>query len=97
MLTQRLSFDIREGTTDVCGITAHRRRTASADASFAALRMHDLRVSLASGSYARQGTLMRALDAIRGRSAVTASEERLVVPTQVDASTSRRSIIVSGR
>ena len=72
-------------------------RKDSATASFAALRMHDLRVSLAEGSYAPQGTLARALDGIPGRGAVTASGERLVVPTQVDASTSRRSIIVPGR
>ena len=72
-------------------------RTASADASFAALRMHDLRVSLAPGSYVRAGTLLRALNMIGDRRSVTAAEERLVVSTQVDASTSHRSIIVPGR
>ena len=35
-------------------------RTASADASFAALRCHDLRVSLVSGSYANTGQLSAA-------------------------------------
>jgi len=35
-------------------------RTRSADASFAALRMHDLRVSLVAGSYAKEGALRRA-------------------------------------
>jgi putative ABC transport system permease protein len=74
-----------------------RWRTDSADASFATLRMHDLRVSLAAGSYVRMGTLMQALNTIHDRGSVTAGEERLVVPTQVDASTSRRSIIVPGR
>ncbi len=72
-------------------------RTASADASFAALRMHDLRVSLTGGSYASQGRLSAALASIPDRSGVSAAEERLVVPTQVDASRGRRSVIVPGR
>jgi putative ABC transport system permease protein len=72
-------------------------RTASADASFAALRMHDLRVSLTPGSYVPQGKLTRALALIADRSSVSAAQERLVVPTQVDASSGRRSIIVPGR
>ena len=72
-------------------------RTASADASFAALRSHDLRVSLASGSYVPAGTLDRALQQIADRNLVAAAEERLVAPLQVDASTGGRSIIVPGR
>jgi putative ABC transport system permease protein len=72
-------------------------RTASADASFAALRMHDLRVSLTPGSYVAEDTLARALAVIANRASVSAAEERLVMPTQVDASTGGRSIIVPGR
>jgi putative ABC transport system permease protein len=72
-------------------------RTASADASFAALRMHDLRVSLAVGGYASEGKLAAALAQIPGRSLVTGAEERLVVPTQVDASRGSKSILVPGR
>ena len=72
-------------------------RTASADASFAALRMHDLRVSLAAGSFVGGGKLAAALAQIPGRSLVTAAEERLVVSTQVDASHGSKSIIVPGR
>jgi putative ABC transport system permease protein len=72
-------------------------RTASADASFAALRSHDLRVSLVAGSYADAGRLSAALAKIADRHLVTAAEERLVVPTQVDASHGPRSIIVPGR
>ena len=72
-------------------------RNASADASFAALRSHDLRVSLVAGSYVNAGRLQAALASIPDRGLVTASEERLVVPTQVDASHGRRSIIVPGR
>ena len=42
-------------------------RTASADASFAALRLHDLRVSLVEGSYVGAGRLRAALASIPGR------------------------------
>ena len=72
-------------------------RIASADASFAALRSHDLRVSLVPGSYVGAGRLRSALVGIPDRGSVSAAEERLVVPTQVDASHGRRSIIVPGR
>ena len=72
-------------------------RTASADASFDVLRSHDLRVSLAPGSYVNAGRLHAALAGIPDRGSVSAGEERLVVPTQVDASRGRRSIIVPGR
>jgi putative ABC transport system permease protein len=72
-------------------------RKQSADASFAALRMHDLRVSLAEGSYAPAGVLRRALAGLPDRGAIIGAEERLVVPVQVDASTGQRTIIVPGR
>jgi len=72
-------------------------RTSSADASFAALRMHDLRVSLTAGSYVANGQLKRALSLIPDRGQVAGAEERLVVATQVDASTAGRTVIVPGR
>jgi putative ABC transport system permease protein len=72
-------------------------RVDSADASFAALRMHDLRVSLVEGSTAPEGTLRSALTRSGARADVAAAAERLVVSTQVDASTGGRTIIVPGR
>jgi putative ABC transport system permease protein len=72
-------------------------RVHSADASFAALRMHDLRVALVQGSTAREGTLAAALARSGERADVAAATERLVVPTQVDASARGRTIIVPGR
>lgn len=72
-------------------------RVRSADASFAALRMHDLRVSLVEGDSAPQGALAAALRASGAEARTAASAERLVVPTQVDASTGGRTIIVPGR
>ena len=72
-------------------------RVDSADSSFAALRMHDLRFSLVEGSTASEGTLRSALVRSGARGDVAAAAERLVVPTQVDASTKGRTVIVPGR
>ena len=72
-------------------------RVDSADASFAALRMHDLRVALVEGGSAREGALQTALAGSAARGDVLAAAERLVVPTQVDASRGGRTIIVPGR
>jgi putative ABC transport system permease protein len=69
-------------------------RVDSADASFAALRMHDLRVALVEGATAGEGQLIAALPTGAG---IAAASERLVVPTQVDASTPGQTIIVPGR
>jgi putative ABC transport system permease protein len=72
-------------------------RVDSADSSFAALRMHDLRLTLVEGSTASEGALTRALGGSAAARDVAAAAERLVVPTQVDASTHGRTIIVPGR
>ena len=72
-------------------------RVDSADASFAALRMHDLRMTLAEGSTAREGALRDALVRSGAQGDVAAAAERLVLPTQVDASAGGRAIIVPGR
>ncbi len=58
-------------------------RIASNDASFAALRAHDLEVSLTEGTFAKQDRLARLVRSIRSRGDLAAVEERLVVPTQV--------------
>ena len=72
-------------------------RTDSAKASFAALRMHDLRLSLPEGSFVPQGALTSALAKSSNRAEIAGDAERLVVPTQVDASGAGRDIIVPGR
>lgn len=74
-----------------------RWRVDAADASFASLRMHDLRLALVDGAYADAGELRALLRTIPDGAAVTAAEERLVVPTQVDASAGGTPIIVPGR
>lgn len=72
-------------------------RTTSQDRSFALLRMHDLRMSLGEGSYVPEGRLRELVDAIPDASAVTGAEERLVAPTQVDASHDGRTVLAPGR
>jgi putative ABC transport system permease protein len=72
-------------------------RKDSNDRSFALLNAHDLRISLSEGSYARRGELETALRSIRHAEWVDASEERLVTPTQVDASARGRTVLAPGR
>jgi len=72
-----------------------RRRTY--DANYAMLHTHDLRVSLSDGSFVPTGTLTEALARMRHPAWVVGAEERLIVPTQVDASTGGRAILVPGR
>lgn len=72
-------------------------RRASNDASFAAQEMHDLRVSLAPGTFAEDGALARLALTIPSAAAVSSSQERLILPTQVDATTPDERILVPGR
>jgi len=72
-------------------------RKDSNDKSFALLNSHDVRVTLSEGSYTRQGELERALRSIRDSSAVRQAQERLVIPTQVDASTGSSAVLAPGR
>ena len=72
-------------------------QTGSYTANFAALRTHDLRVALAPGAYVREGTLLRVAGSIGDARAIAAAEERLIVPTQVDASRPGATILVPGR
>src|SRR5512134_3591480 len=62
-------------------------RVRSYTESFERLSMHDLRVMLQPGSFAPRGALADTLSAMEHPSWVDAAEERLVVSTQVDAST----------
>ena len=72
-------------------------RTRSADASYALLHGHDLRVSLADGSYVPAGTLERAIRGSAVASLVDRTQERLVVDTQVDASSGDKVVLTPGR
>lgn len=72
-------------------------RLASNDASFATLNAHDLRVSLTEGSFARAGRLASAARGIPHAAAIEAAEERLLLPTQVDASRPGKAVLTPGR
>ena len=72
-------------------------RLESNDASFEALQMYDLRVKAADGLDAAAGSMVALLRNLPDPTAVATAEERLVVPTQVDASTPSKTILVPGR
>jgi putative ABC transport system permease protein len=71
-------------------------RLRSNDASFARLHMHDLRVSLTAAGSVRAGALADAAAAIPHRRSIAALQERLVVPTQVDARRRGGDVLVPG-
>ncbi|NBM17394.1 FtsX-like permease family protein [Streptomyces sp. GC420] len=72
-------------------------RRQSYDASHDKLRMHDVRVTLTEGTTAPAGTLRDLTAAVPSAGQVTGASERLTVPTQVDASTGGRTVLVAGR
>lgn len=90
-----LIIAIGTGVYSALGSTATWRRESN-DASFAALGMYDLRVKAADGVDAAAGSMRAALDRLPEGTIVRA-EERLVAPTQMDASTGDQTILVPGR
>ena len=90
-----LIIAIGTGIYSALGSTATWRRQSN-DASFAALGMYDLRVKAADGVDAPAGAMVAALDGVPD-GLVVGAEERLVMPTQLDASTSGETILVPGR
>jgi putative ABC transport system permease protein len=72
-------------------------RRESNDVSFALTAIHDLRAELGAGTYVAEGTLLDAVAALDAADAVTAVRERLVVASQVDASTADETILVQAR
>jgi putative ABC transport system permease protein len=91
-----LIISIGTGVYAALGSTATWRR-ASNDASFGMLHMYDLRVKAAEGTDAATGEMLAVLHDLPDPGIVATAEERLVVPTQVDASTGGRTILVPGR
>jgi putative ABC transport system permease protein len=72
------------------------RKDASTQ-SLALLQAHDVRVYLADGSFATPEQLRGLVDGIPHAASVIGTDERLVVPTRVDASTANQAIVVPGR
>jgi putative ABC transport system permease protein len=97
LLVVAIALVIAIGTAMFTGLgSLETWRKRSNDESFALLNAHDLKVTLAEGSYARAGELVRALRSPAGEVRPTATQERLVVPTQVDASQGARTVLVPG-
>ena len=80
------------------GSTGEWRRQSN-DASFAALSMHDLRVTLSPGTFTEQDVLVEAVEGLDAATSVTAVVERLVVDSQVDTGpvSETGSVLVSAR
>ncbi len=74
-----------------------RWRLRSNDASFALLHMHDLRLSLTAEGSVGAGSLAAAAAAIPHGELIASTQERLVAPTQVDASRPRHTVLVPGK
>jgi putative ABC transport system permease protein len=91
-----LIIAVGTGVFAALGSTATWRRESN-DASFETLEMYDLRVKAAEGLDAPAGSLLAALGRLPDPGVIAHAEERLVVPTQVDASTPTQTILVPGR
>lgn len=85
------------GTGAYAGLSSNARwRLATADHNYELLNMYDLRVRLAEGSQVPEGSLIGALSDIEHSEWILDVEERLVVPTQVDASTASKTLLARG-
>lgn len=90
-----IALVIAIGTGGYAGLTSNANwRRASYEASFAALAMYDLRVKLPTGGFAEEGTLAAAIGTIERADSIVGIEERLVVPTQVEATTPTDAVLV---
>jgi putative ABC transport system permease protein len=91
-----LVIAIGTGVYSGLGSTATWRRESN-DASFEQLAMYDLRVRMPEGVDASAGEMLSVLGALPDSGVIAEAEERLVVPTQVDASHGDETILVPGR
>jgi putative ABC transport system permease protein len=92
-----IALVIAIGTGGYAGLTSTAEwRRASYDLNYRRLAMYDLRVDLATGSVVEQGRLAAVVADLPSAGDVTAVEERLIVPTQVDASTDSAVVLVRG-
>jgi putative ABC transport system permease protein len=91
-----LIIAIGTGVYSALGSTATWRRESN-DESFGLLNMYDLRVKAAEGVDAATGDMLGVLDRLPDPGIVAEAEERLIAPTQVDASSAGESILVPGR
>ncbi len=92
-----IALVIAIGTGGYAGLTSTAEwRRISYDLNYGQLAMYDLRVDLATGSFVQEGDIAAIVATLPGRSAVTGVEERLIIPTQVDASTGDEIVLARG-
>lgn len=96
VLTIGVVIAIGTGVFAGLGSTAEWRRLSN-DASFAELRLHDLRVELSPGTFAPEGSLRDLALGLPSAGDIVTVDERLVLDTQIDASTSDETILVAAR
>ncbi len=96
VLTIGVVIAIGTGVFAGLGSTAEWRRLSN-DASFAELRLHDLRVELSPGTFAPEGALRDLALGVPSAADIVTVDERLVLDTQVDASTPDETILVAAR
>jgi putative ABC transport system permease protein len=92
-----IALVIAIGTGAYAGLSSNANwRRASYDASYQALAMYDIRVELPTGAFTPEGSLAAVLPTIDHAAWVAASEERLVLPTQVGTTGPGGEILVRG-
>jgi putative ABC transport system permease protein len=90
-----IALVIAIGTGGYAGLTSNANwRRASYDASFAALAMYDIRVKLPTGGFIEEGALASGIGMIEHGDWIVDVEERLIIPTQVEATTPDDTVLV---
>ncbi|CAJ60334.1 MULTISPECIES: ABC transporter permease [Frankia] len=97
LLVVAIAVMIGLGTGLYAGLTSssHWRRQ-SYDASYARLNVHDLRVAVEAGATVAQGRLAAVVRSLPAAAAVSADAERLVLPTEIDASRPGHTVLARG-
>jgi putative ABC transport system permease protein len=95
LLVTTIALVIALGTGTYAALTSTSAwRRLSNDASFAAVSMHDLRVTLTSGTTADQGRLLDLVRSIPSRPEIGRARERLLVPTQLSVTSADEEVVV---
>lgn len=98
VLVAAIALVIAIGTgvfTGLASVSSWRER--SIDTSYERVNVADLRVDLSENSYVPSGALLTALGEIPHSSSVEGAQERLVVPSEIDASRAGKAILVPGQ
>ncbi|KAA0235136.1 MAG: hypothetical protein JJLCMIEE_01430 [Acidimicrobiales bacterium] len=92
-----IALIIALGSGTYAGLSGYTQwRRQNYPASYQALNTHDIRVATTKGTTVPEGTLLGSLDQLEHPEWLAGAEERLIVPTQVDASAAGSTILVPG-